>query len=215
MGTPAISRRTFLGRRLDSSLAGITPRIFTALAYQRLVASRRGCAERDSARAADRARWCVALNARRAGPVVEARGGHPAPSPARLIRSPAGGAQDEGSHSAGCPLPRLAATRPISVYENSPHVAAAWTWRGVRDGSLERQKLLRGSAGGAGAAEAGIEDVSEGVAEHVEAEDGERDGGAGEDGHPGRALHEGAAGAREHGAPRRAWRRDTEAEEGE
>src|SRR5215510_7735675 len=40
-------------------------------------------------------------------------------------------------------------------------------------------------------AEAGVEDVAEGVAQHVEAEDGERDRRAGEDGHPGRTLHVG------------------------
>src|SRR5215831_20033833 len=48
--------------------------------------------------------------------------------------------------------------------------------------------LSAAGGAGAGAAEAGIEDVAKGVAEHVEAEDGEGDGGAGEDGHPGRAL---------------------------
>src|SRR5215468_5702926 len=83
-------------------------------------------------------------------------------------------------------------------------------------GANEADGPLSAAGGaGAGAAEARIEHVAEGVAEHVEAEDGEGDGGTGEDGHPRRALHEGAARAREHGAPGRAGRRDAEAEERE
>src|SRR6267378_3251076 len=131
MGTPPISRRTLRGRRVDWSRAGMTPRIFTPLGYQK------------------------ALGA----------GGQP----------------------------------------------SAPTIRGGE--ALLRVFLAPGPD--PGAAQARVQDVSQRVAEHVEAEDGEGNGQAGEDGHPGRALHVGAPGAREHGAPRGSRGRDAEPEEGQ
>ncbi len=64
-----------------------------------------------------------------------------------------------------------------------------------------RQAALRATAPSAArpapaAAQAWIQHVSEGVAQHVEAEHGERNGGARPDGHPRRPVHERPAGAR-------------------
>src|SRR5215468_12434197 len=67
----------------------------------------------------------------------------------------------------------------------------------------------------AGPAETRVQHVAEGVAEHVEAEHGQRDGQAWVDRHPRCLREERAPGTGEHGAPRRIRRRDTEAQEGE
>src|SRR5258706_12368831 len=53
------------------------------------------------------------------------------------------------------------------------------------------------------AAQPRIEHVAEGVTQHVEAKDGQRDRRPRPEGHPRRAVHERAPGAREHGAPGR------------
>src|SRR5436189_4724396 len=115
MGTPPISRRTLRGRRVDWSRAGMTPRIFTSLGYQK------------------------ALGA----------GGQPS-------------------------APTMRGAKPLRVFL-APRPDP-------------------------GTAQARVQDVSQRVAEHVEAEEDEGDGQAGEDGHPRRALHVGAPGASEHGA---------------
>src|SRR5436190_12868304 len=69
------------------------------------------------------------------------------------------------------------------------------------------------SRGGGGAAQAGVQDVAEGVPEHAEAEHRHRDGEPGPDGHPRRPVHVRAARPREHGAPGRVGGRHPEAQE--
>src|SRR5438132_13371320 len=63
-----------------------------------------------------------------------------------------------------------------------------------------RGSWLAAEGTAAGAAEARVEHVAERVAEHVEAEHGERDGGPREERHPRRVVHERAARARQHAA---------------
>src|SRR5258705_8540363 len=65
------------------------------------------------------------------------------------------------------------------------------------------------------AAQARVEEVTQGVTQHVEAEDGERDRGPGPDRHPGGGVHVGAPGAGEHRPPRRVGRGNPEAEKGQ
>src|SRR5690348_3139812 len=55
--------------------------------------------------------------------------------------------------------------------------------------------------------------VAQRISEEVEAEDGEADGQAGEDGEPGGLLHERASGAAQHEAPRGVGRLRAHAEE--
>ena len=63
------------------------------------------------------------------------------------------------------------------------------------------------------AAQLGVPGVAQRVAEEVEAQDGQADGQAGKDRQPRRLLHEGAAGAAEHQAPRGRGRLGADAEE--
>src|SRR2546430_17488618 len=75
-----------------------------------------------------------------------------------------------------------------------------------------RGSWLAAEGTAAGAAEARVEHVAERVAEHVEAEHGERDGGPREERHPRRVVHELAARDRQHSAPRRVRRLGFQAE---
>src|SRR5580765_8114105 len=84
-----------------------------------------------------------------------------------------------------------------------------WAWRRRRrtapwSGCTRPPPTNRARASGAAlgtAAELRIEEIAEGVAQHVEPEDGQADGDAGEHRHPRGLEHVGPARAAEHGAP--------------
>src|SRR3989454_9344976 len=75
-----------------------------------------------------------------------------------------------------------------------------------------RGSWLAAEGTAAGAAEARVEHVAKRVAEHVEAEHGERDGGPREERHPRRVVHERPARARQHAGPGRVRRPEPEGE---
>jgi shikimate dehydrogenase len=105
------------------------------------------------------------------------------------------------------PLLRAASARGCR-YGTGPQMVAAqagiiadFLTAGARVGVVATRSTADSRAALRAAAEPGIEDVPEGVAQHVEAEDGQADGDAREYRHPRGLQHVGPAGAAEHRAP--------------
>src|SRR5256712_865234 len=105
-----------------------------------------------------------------------------------------------------------------------PPPGSEWARNGVRDVSRIAVPSVYSGPGPASSPEAPsprssaqsrVEHIAQRVAEHVEAEDSERDGHSGPHRHPRRAEHVRTARAGEHRAPRREGRRHAEAEERE
>src|SRR5262245_35486328 len=94
--------------------------------------------------------------------------------------------------------------------------SGGWAWAlSVATKRTRARARLRSLPRKSTALQPGVQEVAEGVAEHVEAEDGEGERDGGPDGEPGRAVHVVEAVEREHAAPRRMGRRHAEAEERE
>src|SRR5262245_1757190 len=120
-------------------------------------------------------------------------------------------------------MPSSGVKRPSNPIRATFSGCWAWALRAVTQRMRARtrsfpRKLTIGaprSDSSSTALQPGVQQVAEGVAEHVEAEDGEGERDGGPDGEPGRAVHVVEAVEREHAAPRRMGRRHAEAEERE
>src|SRR5215831_18346961 len=123
------------------------------------------------------------------------------PTPARcpVASRRCGGPPNPALHAAASPSPR----RPTSAARGRR--ASVLTAKQQRRVDLPAEAATAGPRRSALAAELGIPGVAEGIAEEVEAEDGQADGEAREDGEPRRLLHESPPRAGQHQPPTPSW----------